>query len=166
MERVSEVKRWIETLDDDNFIAVDDGGLALVELRCWGQTAPPEETGASYEIGGIPILRDYDNPPGISPPPMQDMPEHKDEDPEEELTSALEDDRQRLREMMPGRVAGTRAVDEKPKGELWYQCIACGTEQRYGETRTPPPRDQRSGTATRVCKDAFCDGTCVPMAID
>jgi hypothetical protein len=49
MMDVAEVKRWIATLDDDSNLAIDDGGLCLVEL-----TADGEETGAYIEIGGTP----------------------------------------------------------------------------------------------------------------
>lgn len=51
-EDIKEVKRWLETLDPENEIAVDDGGLCLVELN--GE----EETGAYYEIGGVPLLEE------------------------------------------------------------------------------------------------------------
>ena len=52
---VKEVKRWLATLDDDNAVAVDDGGLCLVEL-----TPEGEETGAYCEIGGTPAPDDAD----------------------------------------------------------------------------------------------------------
>jgi hypothetical protein len=44
-----EFKCWAATLDDDGFVAVDDGGLTIVELDADG-----EKTGAYYEIGGEP----------------------------------------------------------------------------------------------------------------
>lgn len=47
---VKEVKRWLATLDERNGVAVDDGGLCLVEL-----TPDGEETGAYCEIGGTPL---------------------------------------------------------------------------------------------------------------
>lgn len=49
MMDVIEVRRWIATLEDDSNIAVDDGGLCLVELTPDGQA-----TGAYLEIGGVP----------------------------------------------------------------------------------------------------------------
>ena len=49
MTPVEELKRWIETLDPQNEIAVDDGGLTIVEL-----TPDGVETGAYFEIGGTP----------------------------------------------------------------------------------------------------------------
>jgi len=49
MMHTAEVKRWIATLDDGGALAIDDGGLCLVEL-----TAEGEETGAYIEIGGTP----------------------------------------------------------------------------------------------------------------
>jgi hypothetical protein len=49
MTPVHKVKRWIETLAPDNMLAVDDGGLTLVEL-----TPAGEETGAYLEVGGVP----------------------------------------------------------------------------------------------------------------
>jgi len=55
---VRELKRWINTLDEDNAVAVDDGGLTLVELDENG------ETGAYHEVGGIP-LEDEDEFDGV-----------------------------------------------------------------------------------------------------
>jgi hypothetical protein len=49
MMDIAEVKRWIATLADGGNLAIDDGGLCLVEL-----TAEGEETGAYIEIGGTP----------------------------------------------------------------------------------------------------------------
>ena len=49
MMSLQEVKEWIATLDADSFLAIDDGGLAIVEL-----TPEGEETGAYCEIGGTP----------------------------------------------------------------------------------------------------------------
>lgn len=46
---IAEVKRWIDTLDPKNSIAVDDGGLTIVEV-----TPEGVETGAYLEIGGVP----------------------------------------------------------------------------------------------------------------
>lgn len=53
MMSVEEVKRWINTLDGKNYVAIDDGGLCLVEL-----TPDDQETGAYCEIGGIPLPDD------------------------------------------------------------------------------------------------------------
>ena len=44
MISVSELKNWLETLAEDDFVGVDDGGLCLVVL----------DTDAYYEIGGMP----------------------------------------------------------------------------------------------------------------
>ena len=49
MMDIAEVKRWIATLADGGNLAIEDGGLCLVEL-----TAEGEETGAYIEIGGTP----------------------------------------------------------------------------------------------------------------
>jgi hypothetical protein len=46
---VAEVKRWLDTLDPANNVAVDDGGLTIVEL-----TPDGKETGAYLELGGVP----------------------------------------------------------------------------------------------------------------
>lgn len=52
---VTDLKAWIETLGPENAVAVDDGGLTLVEIAPNG-----EETGAYLELGGIP--EDHPNP--------------------------------------------------------------------------------------------------------
>lgn len=44
----TEVKDWLDSLPDDSDIAIDDGGLALVEVR------DGKETGAYCEVGGTP----------------------------------------------------------------------------------------------------------------
>lgn len=49
MTSIKDLKAWIETLDPGNSVAVDDGGLAVVELTPTGI-----ETGAYLEIGGVP----------------------------------------------------------------------------------------------------------------
>lgn len=49
MMDVEEVKRWLATLEDGNNVAIDDSGLALVELSPLGTA-----TGAYLEIGGTP----------------------------------------------------------------------------------------------------------------
>jgi hypothetical protein len=48
MMSVNEIKAWLDTLGSESQVAVDDGGLALVEISASG-----EETGAYLEIGGI-----------------------------------------------------------------------------------------------------------------
>lgn len=45
----AEAKRWIDTIPDDSGIAIDEGGLCLVEIDAHGV-----ETGACLEVGGIP----------------------------------------------------------------------------------------------------------------
>jgi hypothetical protein len=49
MTSVEEVKEWLELLDDTNGVAIDDGGLRIVELD-----QNEKETGKFIEIGGIP----------------------------------------------------------------------------------------------------------------
>jgi hypothetical protein len=44
-----EVMKWLKTIPEDSGIAIDDGGLALVELD-----ADNDETDNYIEIGGIP----------------------------------------------------------------------------------------------------------------
>lgn len=46
---VQEVRDWVNSLDKRDSVAVDDGGLALVELDPNGV-----ETGAYLEVGGVP----------------------------------------------------------------------------------------------------------------
>ena len=47
---------WLMSLEgEDSHVAVDDGGLTLVELD-----ADARETGAYYEIGGIPLREDWE----------------------------------------------------------------------------------------------------------
>lgn len=48
-ESVSEFKRWVATLSDECSVAIDDGGLTLVELDDSGVP-----TGVYYEVGGLP----------------------------------------------------------------------------------------------------------------
>ena len=48
-ENVKEIQRWLSTLHPTDRVAVDDGGLTLVALDSGGL-----ETGAYYEIGGVP----------------------------------------------------------------------------------------------------------------
>lgn len=52
---VSELKRWARTLTPGNDVAVDDGGLTLVELD------DGVETGAYLEVGGIPLPGDNED---------------------------------------------------------------------------------------------------------
>lgn len=47
----TEIIRWLNTLDDDAAIAIDDGGLTLVELHPLALV----ETGSYCEVGGIPL---------------------------------------------------------------------------------------------------------------
>ena len=47
MMSVIEVKRWLATIPDDGFVAIDDGGLALVEVTTNG-----EPLVAYLELGG------------------------------------------------------------------------------------------------------------------
>lgn len=61
MMTVEELQRWAMTLEKANCVAIDDGGLTLVELNDKG-----ERTGAYYEVGGIP-LPDGANAPGLLP---------------------------------------------------------------------------------------------------
>lgn len=49
METISTVQAWIATLNPENSLAVDDGGLTLAEVTSEGKA-----TGAYYELGGIP----------------------------------------------------------------------------------------------------------------
>jgi hypothetical protein len=47
---IPELKRWIETLDPQGDVAVDEGGLTLLEI---GKDGKP--TGACLEVGGVPL---------------------------------------------------------------------------------------------------------------
>ena len=51
MMQQREVMEWLKTIPKDSGIAIDDGGLCLVELGGSGS----EETGNCIEIGGIPL---------------------------------------------------------------------------------------------------------------
>jgi hypothetical protein len=55
MISTQELIRWAQTLNPDSGVAVDDGGLTLVEL--YGANT---ETGAYLEVGGIPLNEDED----------------------------------------------------------------------------------------------------------
>jgi hypothetical protein len=50
MIAVKELKRWLETLPENGHVAVEDGGLDLVEV---GQDGKPTE--AMLAVGGIPL---------------------------------------------------------------------------------------------------------------
>lgn len=47
---VGEVKEWLNSLDDDDLVGIDDGGLALVSVN------NPEDI--FIEIGGVPEEED------------------------------------------------------------------------------------------------------------
>ncbi len=49
MIAVQELKRWLNDLPEDGYVAVDDSGLDLVEV---GKDNKPTE--ASLSVGGIP----------------------------------------------------------------------------------------------------------------
>ena len=53
MMQVGEVRKWLEDFKDDEFIAIDDGGLALVSL----------DAKQYCEVGGIPLEEDEDGIP-------------------------------------------------------------------------------------------------------
>lgn len=53
MMKATELKRWLGSISDDSFVAIDEGGLALVELDENGI-----ETDAYLEVGGIPEADD------------------------------------------------------------------------------------------------------------
>lgn len=67
MMPIENVMNWLSLLERGNQLAVDDGGLCLVEL-----TPEGAETGCYCEIGGIPILdkseiSNYDEPERTQP---------------------------------------------------------------------------------------------------
>ena len=43
-----ELLEWVESLNEESTVAIDDGGLTLVEIDDRGL-----ETGAYFEIGGV-----------------------------------------------------------------------------------------------------------------
>ena len=49
MMTVPEIREWVDTLEAGSAVAIDDGGLCLVELDADGK-----KTGAYLEIGGEP----------------------------------------------------------------------------------------------------------------
>lgn len=55
MMRKKEIERWLSTLPDNADVAVDEGGLNLVEVKGDG------EVGEAYlEVGGVPLDDDGD----------------------------------------------------------------------------------------------------------
>lgn len=48
-ENVKELQRWLKTLRPTDLVGIDEGGLTLIVLDNGGI-----ETGAYYEIGGLP----------------------------------------------------------------------------------------------------------------
>jgi hypothetical protein len=49
----AEIKRWLDTLEPESDVCIDEGGLCLIELDDEG-----EETGSYLEIGGHPCDND------------------------------------------------------------------------------------------------------------
>ena len=45
---IKDLKRWLATLTPGNSVAIDEGGLTLVEID------GNQQTGSYYEIGGTP----------------------------------------------------------------------------------------------------------------
>lgn len=58
-----ELIRWLQTLDEDADVAIDDGGLTLVQVL--PGTDPHDKTpaGPYIEVGGIPLDEDEDEEP-------------------------------------------------------------------------------------------------------
>jgi len=56
-----EIERWLETLPDDADVAIDDGGLMLVEINAEGSQGD-----AYIEVGGIPDDWDEEESPDDS----------------------------------------------------------------------------------------------------
>ena len=52
---IQEFKEWLNSLNPENSIAIDYGGLAVVEI---GDNR--KETGSYFEIGGVPTKGDYE----------------------------------------------------------------------------------------------------------
>lgn len=48
---VKDLRAWLTTLDDDDEIAVDDGGVTLTSI---------DDPDAYLEVGGLPIVEDDD----------------------------------------------------------------------------------------------------------
>jgi hypothetical protein len=55
MTEARELIEWLQTLDPESDVAIDDGGLTLVQLDVNNET-----TGAYFEIGGIPLDEEPD----------------------------------------------------------------------------------------------------------
>jgi hypothetical protein len=53
MIAIKEIQAWVASLNPDNYVAVDGGGLSLVALDENGKP-----TGAYLEIGGVPQIED------------------------------------------------------------------------------------------------------------
>lgn len=53
----AEVQRWLDTIPDGSSIAIDEGGLSIVEVDASG-----EQTDAYLEIGMTPSEEDMLNP--------------------------------------------------------------------------------------------------------
>lgn len=56
MMAINDVRLWLSELADDSGVAVDDGGLCLVEIDADGK-----ETGCVLELGGIPLPEDMED---------------------------------------------------------------------------------------------------------
>lgn len=52
---VSEFKEWVNTLDDNAMVAVDDGGLIITVSDTAGQFPGDPTEGCYFEIGGVPL---------------------------------------------------------------------------------------------------------------
>lgn len=52
---IETIQEWLKTLNPDNGVAVDDGGLCLVEVDGDGK-----ETDACLAIGGVPLPGDLE----------------------------------------------------------------------------------------------------------
>lgn len=57
MMNKAEVRRWLDTIPDGSSIAIDEGGLSIVEIDASG-----EQTDAYLEIGMTPAEEDALNP--------------------------------------------------------------------------------------------------------
>jgi hypothetical protein len=53
----AEVQRWLDTIPDGSSIAIDEGGLSIVEIDASG-----EQTDAYLEVGMTPAEEDMLNP--------------------------------------------------------------------------------------------------------
>ena len=61
---VKEVRKWMKHLKDDDFIAVEDGGLAIVVLSSATSknACEVQDFGVFCEIGGVPPEEGRDDP--------------------------------------------------------------------------------------------------------